>query len=389
MARTSHDRSLDDVTKEHTMTKKLGFGCMRLPLIDKDDQTSIDLPQVERMVDMFLDRGFTYFDTAWMYHAFESENAVRKALVERHPRDSFTVATKMPTMMLKDEADHQRIFDEQRRKVGVDHFDYYLLHNINGSTWETARRLGTFEFVAGLHDAGDVTHMGFSFHDSPDLLDEVLTAHPEVEFVQLQINYLDWDDAGIQSRRCYETAVAHGKKVVVMEPVKGGTLANPPEDAARLIEGLGAGASPASWAVRFCASLPEVMMVLSGMSSMEQLEDNTGYMRDFAPLTEEETNTLLRAARLIRSDTAVPCTSCRYCVAGCPKQIPIPTYFGLYNSHMRDPGSAHSKMYYANITKHAPKASDCIGCRRCVKACPQHIMVPEMLADVAKAFEAE
>ena len=368
---------------------KLGFGCMRLPLTDPEDQTSVDREQVCRMFDQFLERGFRYFDTAWMYHEHASERVVGECLVARHPRDAFDLATKMPLVSLREEGDQRRIFDEQLEKCGVDHFDYYLLHNVNASTLETARRLGTFEFVASLRERGLVRHMGFSFHDSPQLLDEVLTEHPEVDFVQLQVNYFDWDDPGVQSRRCYDTAVAHGKRVVVMEPVKGGTLADVGERARALMAGCDPAPTPAEWAIRFAASLPGVFMVLSGMSTPEQVDENTRFMASLEPLTDEERTMLGRVARVLGEDRAIQCTSCRYCVAGCPQRIPIPTYFALYNQHVRRPGSGSPKAYYDNYAARSAKASACVGCRRCVTACPQHIMIPEMLQEVARAFEGE
>ena len=239
---------------------------MRLPLAESGNFAAVDVAEVERMVDTFLERGFTYFDTAYMYHDFRSECVVREALVERHPRERFTLATKLPTMFLKAEGDQERIFDEQLSKCGVDYFDYYLLHNLNISNYETVERFDSFAFAARMKAEGRIRHLGFSFHDSAELLDEILTAHPETEFVQLQINYLDWDNESIQSRRCYEVARRHGKPIVVMEPVKGGSLAKVPAAAERLLRAVHPDRSPASWAIRYAASLEGVMMVLSGMS---------------------------------------------------------------------------------------------------------------------------
>ena len=270
------------------MAGKLGFGCMRLPLLREDDFAAVDTAQVERMVDLFLERGFTYFDTAYMYHDFKSETVMREVLVRRHDRASFTLASKLPTMFLKKEGDQERIFAEQLEKCGVDYFDYYLLHNLNVSHYENVRRFDSFAFARRLKAEGRIRRLGFSFHDRADLLDEILTAHPETEFVQLQINYLDWDNESIQSRKCYEVARRHGKPVVVMEPVKGGTLARLPEEAERLLHEVRPDLSPAAWAIRFAASLEGVMMVLSGMSSLEQLRENTGFMQHFEPLDERE-----------------------------------------------------------------------------------------------------
>ena len=248
------------------MAGKLGFGMMRLPLIEPENDRAVDMRQVERMVDAFIEWGFTYFDTAYMYHDFTSECVAREALVKRHARDSFTLASKLPTMFLKKEDDQERIFGEQLVKCGVDYFDYYLLHSLNGTNYATAERLGSFAFVARKKAEGRIRHVGFSFHDRAELLDEILTAHPETEFVQLQINYLDWDNESIQSRMCYEVARRHGKQVVVMEPVKGGALARVPAEAERLFRVLRPDLSPASWAVRYAASIDGVMMVLDRKS---------------------------------------------------------------------------------------------------------------------------
>ena len=371
--------------------KKLGFGLMRLPTLDPKDQKSIDMKEMCRMVDIFLERGFTYFDTAWMYHDHQSEIAIREALVKRHPRDAFTLTTKLPTMMLKEEGDQERIFEEQRKKCGVAYFDYYLLHNMNSRVLETVERLDCFGFQRKLLEEGKIRHIGFSFHDKADVLDKLLTDHPEVEFVQLQLNYLDWDSERVQSRLCYETAVRHGKKVIVMEPVKGGALAKLPAEAEALLKAADPDASVASWAVRFAASLPEVHVVLSGMSNMAQMEDNTGFMGEFKPLTEDERAMLMKCADIINNYTAVPCTACRYCVEGCPMGIEIPALFTLYNAHMKAKllrsWSDPSKEQYQEFIKTHAKASDCVACRQCEGACPQHLEVVNALKDVAAAFE--
>ena len=371
--------------------KKLGFGLMRLPTLDPKDQKSIDMDQMCQMVDMFLERGFTYFDTAWMYHDHQSEIAVREALVKRHPRDAFTLTTKLPTMMLKEEGEQERIFEEQLKKCGVKYFDYYLLHNMNSRVLDTVERLDCFGFQRKLLEEGRIRHIGFSFHDKADVLDKILSAHPEVEFVQLQLNYLDWDSERVQSRLCYETAVKHGKKVIVMEPVKGGALAQLPTEAERLLKTADPSASLASWAVRFAASLPEVHVVLSGMSNVAQLQDNTGYMADFKPLTEDERAMLFKCADIINNYTAVPCTACRYCVEGCPMGIEIPEIFSLYNAHMKAKllrsWSDPAKEKYQEFIKTHAKASDCVGCRQCEGACPQHLEVVSSLKDAAAVFE--
>ena len=371
--------------------KKLGFGLMRLPVTDPENGASIDMEKLRDMVDLFLERGYTYFDTAYMYHDHQSEIAIREALVKRYPRDSFTLTTKLPTMMLKEPGEQERIFEEQRQKCGVEFFDYYLLHNLNRRNYETAERLDSFGFLRGLKEEGKIRHIGFSFHDNAQMLDTILTAHPETEFVQLQVNYLDWESERVQSRLCYETAVRHGKKVIIMEPVKGGALAKLPEEAEGLLKAADPEASIASWAVRFAASLPQVHVVLSGMSSMAQLRDNTSFMADLVPLTREGRAMLERCADIINNYTAVPCTACRYCTEGCPMGIDIPNIFSMYNAHMKAKllhswGDKSKEGYREYITEH-PKASDCVQCRQCEGACPQHLPVVKLLRDVAAELE--
>ena len=369
--------------------KKLGFGMMRLPLLDREDPKSVDMEQVCQMVDTFLSRGFTYFDTAYMYHGFQSENVVREALVKRHPRDSFLLASKLPSMFLKEEGDQERIFAEQLEKCGVDYFDYYLIHNLGTENYAKAERFGSFAFVSELKRQGKVRRMGFSFHDTAAVLDQILTEHPEVDFVQIQLNYLDWESDTIQSRLCHEVCLKHGKQVIVMEPVKGGTLAKIPGRVTELLSAQHPDWSAPSWAIRFAASCENVFMVLSGMSDMDQLLDNTSYMADFAPLTDRENATLKDAARMILEDIAVACTSCRYCVDGCPQKIEIPQYFTLYN-RAKQAGEAEMKELkasYAELGRSSGLASDCISCGQCVRACPQHIRIVAALREVAKAFE--
>ena len=371
--------------------KKLGFGLMRLPVTDPKDQKSIDMPRMRQMVDTFLERGFTYFDTAYMYHDHMSEAATREALVKRHPRGSFTLTTKLPIMSIKEQGEQERVFIEQLEKCGVEYFDYYLLHNINESTYETVRKFDSFAFVSRLKEEGKIKHIGFSFHGKAGLLETVLTEHPEVELVQLQINYLDWDSEAVQSRLCHEVAVKHGKKVVVMEPVKGGALAQPPAEAEKLLKTANPGVSLASWAIRFAAGLENVMVVLSGMSDMEQLLDNTGYMDDPAPITARERELLCQAADIINNYTAVPCTACRYCVEGCPMGIDIPALFDLYNrkkkAELLRKWSDKSKEEYAAFTETHAKASACVRCGQCETACPQRLEIVRFLKDVAKVFE--
>ena len=376
---------------EKSKAKKLGFGFMRLPLIDESDQKAIDMPQLEKMVDMFFERGFTYCDTAWMYHDFSSEDAVGRAVVDRHPRESFTIATKMPDMMLTSSDEAEKIFETQKKKLHTDYFDYYLVHDMNYINHEKAVKYGVMDFVRKKRETGEVRCLGFSFHDTPELLDEYLTKYPFFEFVQLQINYLDWESEGIRSRQCYEVCVKHGKKVIVMEPVKGGTLADPPEKVKEMMKKMHPDWSPASWAIRFAASLDNVAIVLSGMSTLAQLDENTSYMKEFEPLNEEENALLLEAAEIIRQTIAIPCTGCRYCVEAstCPKNILIPNYFALFNTKKLFTKTwAIEDEYYSNFVKQGyGAASECISCKKCESVCPQHIHIHEWMPKVKEVFE--
>lgn len=372
------------------MEKKFGFGMMRMPFIDGKEE-NVDLAQVCEMADEFLAEGFTYFDTAYMYHGGRSEETLRRAVVERHPRASFTVADKLPLMPdFISSADMQRrITEEQLARCGVDYFDYYLVHNVGEEHYAIAEKFDTFSYMARLKEEGIARQIGFSYHDDAKLLDKILTDHPEVDFVQLQINYLDWDNAGIQSRLCYETARKHGKPVVVMEPVKGGTLAKLPAEAQSILRALDPTRTNASWAIRFAAGLDGVKTVLSGVSDLAQMRDTISFMRDFEPLTEEEKSAVFRVADIVNGAVTIPCTGCGYCVDGCPKRIPIPTYFSLYNAEQIADNKQFStqQTYYDNLIKSHGKASECIACKKCEHSCPQHIPVTEWLKKVARSFE--
>ena len=371
--------------------KKMGFGLMRLPLTDSADEGSIDMPQVCRMVDLFMENGFTYFDTAWMYHEFKSENAAREALVDRYPRESYTLATKLHADFFNTLEERDETLHKQLEKTGVSYFDYYLLHGISSRTYPKYEKLDCFNWIMDKKEKGLVRHIGFSYHDDAALLDRILTEHPEMEFVQLQLNYLDWDSPWIQSRECYETATRHGVPVIVMEPVKGGTLAKVPREVKDLFKALDENLSVPSWAMRFCAGLPNVMMVLSGASDLEQMKDNISVMKDFRPLTEAEEKACFRAAEIINEKTAIPCTECCYCTEGCPVKIPIPRYFNLYNEEMREDleekGWTATATSYLLLTQREAKPEDCIGCGQCESICPQHLPIIEHLKTIADHYK--
>ena len=370
--------------------KKLGFGLMRLPLTDANDKGRIDIEALKEMMDTFMEQGFTYFDTAWMYCAFKSENAVKEALTDRYPRDRYTLTTKLHASYLKKKEDRDRIFEEQRQKTGVEYFDYYLLHAIDQELYSIYNEMDCFNWLIEKKKQGLVKHIGFSYHDSAEFLDQVLTEHPEMEFVQLQMNYLDWESAEVQSRKCYEVAIKHGKPVIVMEPVKGGTLADVPAEVRESFAAYHPDLSVSSWAIRFVASLDNVAMVLSGMSNMEQLMDNISYMKEFVPMNAEETELVHKAAEMIKDSIAIPCTGCSYCTEGCPMQIAIPDLFRVYNKSKRgEITDVEANEEYRQLTESGGKARECLACGQCQVACPQHLEIINYLNDVAKCMEKQ
>lgn len=361
--------------------KKLGFGLMRLPQTDG----VIDVEQTKKMVDLFMDAGFTYFDTAWAYAG--SEDAIRQALVERYPRESYQLATKNAAWIeckTKEEAYAQ--FETSLAQTGAGYFDFYLLHNLGEARTKYFDDYDMWNWVQEKKAAGLVKHVGFSFHSTPEELDEILTAHPEMEFVQLQINYADWDNPAVQSRQCYETARKHGKPVIIMEPVKGGMLASPPEPVADILKAAEPESSAASWAVRFAANLEGLITVLSGMSSVEQMQDNLSYMKDFAGLTDAEKETLEKAREELNRIPLIPCTVCNYCAKVCPEHIGISGSFTAMNylTLYGDKAMAANQENWL-VEGHGLKHADqCVKCGKCEEACPQHIAIRDNLEKVCE-----
>lgn len=346
--------------------KNFGFGCMRLPMIgDK-----VDLPQTCAMVDAFLDRGFNYFDTAHGYLDGQSETALRACLTSRYPRDRYILTNKLSGNFFKTEEEILPLFESQLAACGVEYFDFYLMHAMNLSRHETYQHLHAYDIAQQLKAQGKIRHMGISFHDTAEALDKILTDRPDIEIVQIQFNYADYDDPRIQSRACYEVCRKHGKEVIVMEPVKGGSLVNLPEKALDLLPG----GSPAGFAIRFAASFPGICMVLSGMSNMEQMLDNLSYMQDFQPLTEAEMDAIGKVRTVYQSTHRIPCTTCRYCTEVCPMEIPIPELFTAKNAQLEHDTPIDGALL--------ARAADCVSCRACCAACPQHLTIPELLAHI-------
>lgn len=364
--------------------KKLGFGLMRLPMLGKN----IDIEQTKIMVDEFLAKGFTYFDTAYVYgEDGASEKATKEALVDRHPRESFQLASKLPIWCCETKEDMQKVFDISLERTGAGYFDYYLNHSLSKDKLPKLEKLDAWEFVAEMKEKGLVKHMGFSFHDSAEVLDEILTAHPEQEFVQLQINYNDWESDSVQSRKCYEVAKKHGKPVIIMEPVRGGALAELTPEIQKIFKSVNPEMSIASWAIRFAADLDGVITVLSGMSDTQQLRDNLSFMEDFKPLNNDEKEAIKKAADILRNTPTVPCTNCKYCTEGCSVKIDIPELFKVYNRRCVYGAREQTEKRFVEIIKDTGKPSDCVGCGQCESVCPQHIEIISLLENISKEFE--
>ena len=365
--------------------KKLGFGLMRLPMIGDE----VDIEQTKQMVDLFMAKGFTYFDTAYGYLNGKSEIAAKTALVDRYPRQSFQLATKLPAWTgVKTAEEAKRMLTTSLARTSAGYFDFYLLHNLGGERTEIFDRFGLWDFLREQKDKGVIRHMGFSFHDKADALDQLLKQHPDMEFVQLQINYDDWESPTVESRACYEVARAHGKPVVIMEPVKGGSLANLPEAAAKILKDADPNASLPSWAIRYAASLEGLVTVLSGMSTIEQMQDNLSFMEDFKPLDGRERALIGKVVEALHAVPHIPCTDCKYCTKGCPQHINIPGAFRTVNDVLIYGNLKAAIPNYEYAMRLGGKASDCIGCGRCETVCPQHISIIEELQKTVRMMES-
>ncbi len=363
---------------------KLGFGMMRLPRIE--GTKNVDLEHTKKMVETFIEAGGKYFDTAYVYEG--SEEATKAALCDRYPRDSYYLADKLNAseFACKNEEEAKNEIKVSLERTGAGYFDFYLLHGIDEGNKERFERFGIWDYMRKLKEDGLIRHYGFSFHSTPEHLDELLTDHPDAEFVQLQINYSDWDDPLIRSRRCYEVAVKHAKPVIVMEPVKGGKLADPPQEVKDILTSANPDASFASWAIRYTASLPNVMVVLSGMSDLEQMNDNVSYMREFQPLNDEEFGVLNSVVKMLQQYAGIACTACHYCTPGCPMEIHIPEIFAVMNVYKMY-GNLHEARNEYKWRPGGEMASACVQCGQCEDACPQHLPIISLLEEVVETLE--
>ena len=372
---------------------QLGMGMMRLPLLDENDFTNIDYDQVNQMVDKYMEAGFNHFDTAYVYHEGAGEDAFKKCVVERYPRDSFKIATKLPLFVITEESQLEPLFNEQLKNCGVEYFDYYMLHNVSGFTETAWKNVDLYSFIERKKEEGYIKHIGLSTHGNAEFLEEILFEHPELEFVLLQINYLDWEDEGIESKKCLEIARKYNKHVMIMEPYKGGFLADVPDEAEKIMKEYNPGRSVVSWAMRFVANLDDVCVVLTGASNLEQLENNIEEFKNADPLNDEEYKILEEVSEIINRNITVDCTKCRYCVDACPEEIDIAKIFDLYNKDkmLGIEGWTQLGNAYLNYSKlpNVGIASQCTECETCIVECPQQINIPEVLKDVAKLFETE
>ena len=371
-----------------TYKSKFGFGCMRLPLTDENNPASVDQELFNQMVDRYMEKGFNYFDTSYAYHGGTSEIAIRKAVVERYPRESFQICDKMPTWALTSEEDNDKFVNEMLERLAIDYFDVFFIHNINVPWLKLAEKYNTFEYIKKMKENGVARKIGFSFHDDSKLLKKVLDKYGDfLDIAQLELNYLDWDDPSIEARKCYELCVEHGLDVYVMEPLKGGVIVNLPDEIKNDFEEFNPDKSIASFAIRFCASLDNVKMVLSGMSKMSDLDDNIDTYENFEPLTDNESEFLENMALKLREKVAVPCSECGYCIDACPEMIPIPEYFNIYNTSKNQPQSNIYRLYYDKLGDEKVPASECTYCGTCIEHCTQKIDIPEELEKLCEHFE--
>lgn len=366
---------------DNKIKKNFGFGCMRLPMCDKE----VDYTEFSKMIDLFLEAGFNYFDTAHGYIDGKSEIALRECLVKRYNREEYVLVNKLTAPYFNTNEDIFEFFDNQLKWCGVDYFDIYLMHAQDADNFKKFKKCRAYETAFEFKKAGKVKHVGISFHDSAEVLDEILTTYPEIEIVQLQFNYLDYEDASVQGRLNYEVCLKHNKPVIVMEPVRGGALVKLPPAAQMVFDGL-KGGSNASYAIRYAAGFSNIVMTLSGMGNTEMMLDNIGYMKDFKPLDATEQKAVSEVCKILKAQNMIGCTDCKYCVAHCVKNIPIPTIFACLNSH-RAYGGWGSEMYYEIHTSGGAKASDCIECGACEAQCPQHLEIRALLKEAAKEFE--
>jgi len=359
-----------------------GFGCMRFPRIGD----GIDTEQIDKMVDLFIENGFNYFDTAHGYMEGRSETTLKQCLTSRHDRSEYILADKLSNSYYEKEEEIAPLVDAELDACGVEYFDFFLVHCIQKTYYEKCQRLHVFEHLMALKEAGKIRHLGMSYHDKPDLLEEVLTAHPEIEFVQIQYNFVDYDDPVVCARGNYEVCAKHNVPVFVMEPVRGGSLVNLPEEVLKPLTDL-KGGSPASYAIRFATDNENVAITLSGMSTLQQMEENISFMKDFKPLTAEEKDAIQQVVKNVKSLALVPCTACHYCTDGCPMHIRIPELFRMINLRREFGANPFQKQHYEHLTGEGNKASDCIECGQCEAACPQFIAIRDQLKVVAKEFE--
>ncbi len=362
--------------------KNFGFGCMRLPM----NGDEVNYAEFEKMIDLFIENGFNYFDTAHGYLDGKSETAIRDCLAARYPREKYILTNKLTNFYFKTEADIRPFFESQLKLCGVDYFDFYLMHAQSKEIFAQFKRCHAYEQALKLKAEGKIKHFGISFHDTAEVLEQILKEYPQIEVVQIQLNYVDYEDPAVQSKKCLEVCNKYKKPVIVMEPVKGGNLVNLPKEAKKYIDKLNSG-SAASYAIRFAAGCDGVFMTLSGMSNLEQMNDNISYMRDFKPLNGDEMQAVENVCKVFKSMNLIPCTACRYCTAGCPKNISIPDLFACLNAK-NIYHSWNTDYYYSEVyTKNKGKASDCIECGKCEAACPQHFPIRKLLKNVAKEFD--